>query len=82
MHHQYCLISCVALRFARCLQVTLNSDGYNAESGSSNVGIGSSGSDDTITPADSITDVIQSSPYDRHAGTSWDSSLLLLVTLM
>ena len=62
--------------------MTLNSDGYNAESGSADVGIGSSGSDDTITPADSITDIIQSSPYDRHAGTSWDSSLLLLVTVM
>ena len=51
---------------AACLQVTLNSAGYNENPAGG--GVGSTGGDDTITPSDSITDIVQSSPYDRHAG--------------
>ncbi|CAL5218474.1 g159 [Coccomyxa viridis] len=47
--------------------VTINSEGYNADS-SIKGGVGSSHSDDTITPADGITPIIQSSRYDRRAG--------------
>lgn len=45
----------------------MNSQGYNGDA-SSGAGVGSSSGIDTITPADSITDIIQSSPYDKRAG--------------
>ena len=55
-----------------CWQVTTNSEGYNANGSG---GVGSSGLADTITPSDSITDVIKSSSYDRHAGSPCLSAL-------
>ena len=57
-------------------QVTMNSEGYNSD-GPAKGGVGSKGWDDTITPADSITEIIQSSPYDRRAGEAQELTELL-----
>ena len=55
----------------------MNSEGYNSD-GPAKGGVGSRGWDDTITPADSITEIIQSSPYDRRAGKARALTNLLI----